>query len=143
VLLRWQRWSLPILRVLLWLVALAYLMLEAREVATQRQITQITVFALLFLVANFQINLARHLGSDHKESLPILQASLAMFIGSLFSVLDGALDYLMASLPGGLPAGLLPVVFVLGWSVNLISVALALGSMELFLGSLRRLMTSS
>lgn len=118
-------------------------MLEAREVATQRQITQITVFALLFLVANFQINLARHLGSDHKESLSILQASLAMFIGSLFSVLDGALDYLMASLPGGLPAGLLPVVFVLGWGVNLISVALALGSMELFLGSLRRLMTSS
>jgi hypothetical protein len=143
LLLRWQRWNLPILRVLLWLVAVAYLLLEAREVSTQRQLTQITVFALLFLVANFQINLARYLGSDHREAMPILQASLAMFIGSLFSVLDGALDYLMASWSGGLLAGLLPAFYLLGWGVNVFSVALALGSMEVFLGSLRRLMTAS
>jgi hypothetical protein len=100
--------------VLLWLVAVAYLLLEAREVATQRQLTRITVFALLFLVANFQINLARHLGSDHREAKPILQTSLAMFIGSLFSVLDGALDFLMASWSGGLLAGLLPAFYLLG-----------------------------
>ena len=137
--LHWQRWSLPILRLLLWVVALAYLLLEAREVASQRQLTQITVFALLFLVANFQVNLARHLGSEHKESDPILQASLAMFIGSLFSVLDGALDYLLALLPNGVPASLLTSFYLLGWGVNLLSVVLALGSMETFLRSLGRL----
>ena len=136
---RWSRWSLPLLRGLLWLVALAYLLLEAREVASQRQLTHITVFALLFLVANFQVNLARHLGPEHRESDPFLQASLAMFIGSLFSVLDGALDYLMASFPSVLPGGLLPALYLLGWGVNLLSVALALGSMERFLGSLMRL----
>ena len=88
-LLQLQRWSIPILRLLLWGVALAYLVLEAREVASQRQLTQITVFAVLFLVANFQINLARYRPCDHPESQPILEASLAMFAASLFAMLDG------------------------------------------------------
>lgn len=135
-----QRWSLPILRLLLWAVAVAYLLLEAREVASQRQLTQITVFAVLVLVANFQINLARHLPSDHLESKPLLQASLAMFAASLFSMLDGALDYLLASLQGGVAPQLLPAFYLLGWGVNLLSVLLAIGSMELFFSSVRRLM---
>lgn len=138
-LLQLQRWSIPILRLLLWAVALAYLLLEAREVASQRQLTQITVFAVLFLVANFQINLARYLPSDHPESQPILGASLAMFAASLFAMLDGALDYLLTSLQGAVVPGWVPAFYLLGWAVNLLSVVLALSSMEVFLGSLRRL----
>ena len=134
-----QRLSLPILRLLLWAVALAYLLLEAREVASQRQLTQITVFAVLVLVANFQMNLARHLPSDHEEMDPLIQASLAMFVSSLFSMLDGALDYLLGSLQGGMAPQLLPAFYLLGWGVNLLSVVLAIGSMELFLSSMRRM----
>lgn len=134
-----QRWSLPILRLLLWAVAVAYLLLEAREVASQRQLTHITVFAVLVLVANFQINLARHLPSNHEEMDPLIQASLAMFVASLFAMLDGALDYLLASFQGGMAPQLLPAFYLLGWGVNLLSVVLAIGSMEVFLGSMRRL----
>ncbi|MFM7466068.1 MAG: hypothetical protein ACKO28_11485 [Cyanobium sp.] len=136
---RLQSWSLPILRLLLWAVAVAYLLLGAREVASQRQLTQITVFAVLVLVANFQINLARHLPSHHEEMEPLIQASLAMFLASLFSMLDGALDYLLTSLAGGMAPQLLPAFYLLGWAVNLLSVGLAVGSMEVFLSSLRRL----
>lgn len=135
-----QRWSLPILRCLLWAVALAYLVLEAREVANQRQLTQITVFAVLFLVANFQINLARYLPFEHQEAKSSLQASLAMFAASLFSVLDGALDYLLASLQAVVAPGLLPIFYLMGWTVNLLSVVLAIGSMEVFLRSMQRLL---
>lgn len=136
---RWQRWSMPILRVLLWGVALGYLVVEAREVASQRQLTQFTLFAVLFLVANFQINLTRALPPNHQESQPLLEASITMFLASLFSVLDGAMDHLFASLRGGVTSPILPAIFVLSWTVNLLSVALALGSMELFLRSLQRM----
>lgn len=137
--LRLQRWSVPLLRLLLWAVALGYLVVEAREVASQRQLTQITLFAVLFLVANFQISLARALKPNHQECGPLLQASLTMFLASLFSVLDGAMDHLVAALRDGMSSGLRPAIFFLGWTVNLLSVALALGSMELFFRSLRRL----
>ncbi|MFM9046296.1 MAG: hypothetical protein ACKOOH_01300 [Cyanobium sp.] len=139
--LRLQRWCVPILRVLLWTVALGYLLLEAREVASQRQLTQITILAVLFLVANFQINLARALPPDHHASNSLLQASLIMFLASLFSVLDGALDHLFFALGGGVPGVLLPAIFLLGWAGNLLCVGLALGSMELFFRSLSRFAT--
>jgi hypothetical protein len=137
--LRIQRWSVPILRVLIWAVALGYLVVEAREVASQRQLTQFTLFAVLFLVANFQINVARALPANHLESRPLLQASLTMFLASLFSVMDGAMDHLFTALRGGMSQAALPAVFLLGWLVNLLSVVLALGSMEMFFRSLRRL----
>ena len=135
-----QRWSSSALRLLLWAAGLAYLVLEAREVATQRQLTQITVFALLFLVASFQLSFARYLaqGPDPQDSRRVLQAALAMFMASLFSVLDGAFDYLFASLQQGLASGLLPALYLFSWLVNLLSVVLALGSMEVFLRSVQR-----
>lgn len=138
-----QHWSTPILRVLLWAVALAYLLLEAREVAMQRQLTQITVFAVLFLVANFQINLARYLGPQQQETRAIVQASLAMFSASLFSILDGALDYLLGSLQGEQAIGVVSTVYGLGWGLNVLCVLLAIGSMELFLSSVQRLIAES
>lgn len=137
--LRLQRWSVPILRVLIWAVALGYLVVEAREVASQRQLTQFTLFAVLFLVANFQISVVRALEANHPESRPLLQAALAMFLASLFSVLDGAMDHLFTALGRGWNSGVLPAIFLLSWSVNLLSVVLALGSIEMFFRSLRRL----
>lgn len=134
---RLLRWSFAVLRLLIWAVALGYLLLEAREVAVQRQLTQITVFAVLFLVASFQMSMARFLATDPDpaEARSALQSSLAMFAASLFSVLDGALDHLFASLPGGLAV---PLLYLLGWSVNLLCVVLALASIEQFLATLNR-----
>ncbi len=138
-LMRLQISSLGLLRLLLWAVAVGYLLLEAREVASQRQLTQITVFAVLALVANFQINLTRSLNSDHPLTQPILQSGLAMFMASLFAMLDGASDHLLSALKQSLSQGILSVFILLGWMLNILSVSLALGSMELFLRCLRQL----
>lgn len=134
-------WSYRVLRLLIWAVALGFVLLEAREVAVQRQLTQITIFAVLFLVASFQLSLARFLVTvpDAPEATIAMQSSLAMFAASLFSVLDGALDQLFVFLPGGAAGHLAPPLYVLSWAVNVLSVVLALASIELFLGMLRRL----
>lgn len=123
-------------------MALAYLLLEAREVAAQRQLTQITVFAVLFLVASFQMSVARFLSgvADPAEARIVLQCSMAMFAASLFSVLDSGFDHLFAVLPGGVAGLALPALYLLGWVVNLLCVVLGLGSMEVFLQVLRRLL---
>ncbi len=135
------RWSCSILRLLIWAVALAYLLLEAREVAVQRQLTQITIFAVLFLVASFQLSLARFLitGPEAPEATITMQSAVAMFAASLFSVLDGAFDHLFTALQGGGPSLAAPFLYLLGWVVNLLCVVLALTSLELFLAMLRRL----
>jgi hypothetical protein len=62
-----------------------------------------------------------------------------MFAASLFSVLDGGLDQLLVSLPGSVGAMAAPQLHLLNWAMNLFCVVLALVSMELFLGTLRRL----
>ncbi len=134
-------WSCGLLRVLIWGVALGFLLLEARELTAQRQLTQITVFAVLFLVASFQLSTARFLvtGPEAGEATTVLQSALVMFVASLFSVLDGALDQLLASLPGGVEGMAAPLLHVLNWAINLLSVVLALASIELFFSTLRRL----
>lgn len=134
-------WGCGLLRWLIWIVALGFLLLEARELTAQRQLTQITVFAVLFLVASFQMSTARFLvtGPDAGEAPIVLQSALVMFVASLFSVLDGALDQLLVSLPGGIGAMATPLLHVLNWGINLLSVILALASIELFFATLRRL----
>lgn len=62
-----------------------------------------------------------------------------MFAASLFSVLDGGLDQLLVSLLGSVGAMVAPQLHLLNWAMNLFCVVLALVSMELFLGALRRL----
>ena len=138
-------WSCGLLRWLIWVAALGFLVLEAREVSAQRQLTQITMFAVLFLVASFQMSAARYLvaSPEAAEAPPVLQSALTMFAASLFSVLDGALDQLFVSLPGSLAGIAAPHLHLLNWGMNLLSVVLALASMELFLATLRRLITRS
>jgi hypothetical protein len=130
-----------LLRWLFWVAALGFLLVEAREVTAQRQLTQITVFAVLFLVASFQMSTARFLvaSPDAGEAPSVMQSSLAMFAASLFSVLDGALDQLLVSLPGRVGLMAAPLLHGLNWAMNLLCVVLGLVSMELFLATLRRL----
>jgi hypothetical protein len=138
-LLKLQLWSIGLLRLLLWTVAVGYLLLESREVTSQRQLTQITVFAVFALVANLQLNLTRSLNGDHSLIQPIFQSALAMFMASLFAMLDAASDYLFSTLRQSVSSGVLPTFILLGWMLNILSVALAIGSMELFLRCLRQL----
>ena len=134
-------WSFGLLRWLIWIAALGFLVLEAREVSAQRQLTQITMFAVLFLVASFQMSAARYLvaSPDAADAPPVLQSALTMFAASLFSVLDGGIDQLFVSLPGSEGAMAAPQLHLLNWAMNLLCVVLALVSMELFLAALRRL----
>ena len=133
--------SCGLLRWLIWIGALGFLLVEVREVTAQRQLTQITVFAVLFLVASFQMSTARYLvaSPEAAEAPTVVQSAFAMFAASLFSVLDGGLDQLLVSLPGGVGAMAAPQLHLLNWAMNLFCVVLALVSMELFLGTLRRL----
>lgn len=133
--------SCGLLRWLIWIAALGFLLVEAREVSAQRQLTQITVFAVLFLVASFQMSTARYLVSspDAGEAPSVIQSAFAMFAASLFSVLDGVLDQLLVYLPGSVGVMAAPQLHLLNWAMNLLSVVLALASMELFLATLRRL----
>jgi hypothetical protein len=134
-------WGFGLLRWLIWVVALGFLLLEARELTAQRQLTQITVFAVLFLVASFQLSTARFLvtGPDAGEAPAVLQSAMAMFAASLFSVLDGALDQIYVLLPAGAAGSAAPLLHLLNWAVNLFCMVLALASIELFLATLRRL----
>lgn len=134
-----QRSIYKLLRFLLWTAAGVYLVLEVREVTTLHQLTRITVFAVLFLLANFQIGIARFLISrEAAEGWLTFQASMAMFTAAMFAAMDGAIDYLIATVQWNPINPFLPVIFLLGWLVNLVSVVLAVASMEIFLRVIAR-----
>ena len=56
-------------RCLIWVIAVGYVAAETREVVQQKQLAEIAQFALFFLIANFQISLARYYQSAKKETL--------------------------------------------------------------------------
>ncbi|MCT0224196.1 hypothetical protein KQ310_03325 [Synechococcus sp. CS-1328] len=91
-------------------------------------------------MASFQMGVARFLAhdSDPLGASSAFQAALAMLTATLFSVLDGAFDFLFTSMQAGVASAVLPVLYLLSWAVNLLCVVLALGSMETFLRLLQR-----
>ena len=120
----------------IWLMGAGYLFMEAREVIATKQIANITIFALLFVLASYQLSTARLYISVKKLSLSTrcYRASSFMFIASLMAVFDASLDFLIGSVSPELIAPLLLYfLFIVGWVVNLLAVILTLASMELFL----------
>ena len=113
-----------------------YLFIEAREVIATKQLSNITIFAILFILASYQLNVSRLYATLKKLALAsrCYRASSLMFIASLMAVFDASLDFLISSIS---PESLAPIVltwlFILGWSVNLMAVIFTLISMELFL----------
>ena len=117
-------------------MGVGYLFIEAREVIETKQLSNIAIFAILFILASYQLNISRvHISL--KKLAPATRcyrASSLMFIASLMAGFDASLDFLISSItPGSLAPSVLSSLFVLGWGVNLIAVIFALVSMELFL----------
>ena len=120
----------------IWLMGAGYLFMEAREVVATKQLSNITIFALLFILASHQLSIARVHMSVKKFSLSTrcYRASSLMFIASLMAVFDASLDFLISSIsPETLAPILLFLLFIVGWIVNLLAVILTILSMELFL----------
>ena len=125
-----------VIRIAIWLAGAGYLFVEAREVVATKQLANITIFALLFILANHQLNLSRLYLSIEKitVSTRCYRASSLMFIASLMAVFDASIDFLISSIsPESLASIILIALFITGWIVNLLAVVLALYSMELFL----------
>ena len=120
----------------IWLMGAGYLFMEAREVVATKQLSNITIFALLFILASHQLSIARVHMSVKKFSFSTrcYRASSLMFIASLMAVFDASLDFLISSIsPDTLAPILLFFLFIVGWIVNLLAVILTILSMELFL----------
>ena len=136
-LLTFRGWVL-LCRGLIWLMAICFLIIETLGVFQFKQDTQVAVFALLFVLANFQLRVARSYKSNDQE-LPFLKAKLAslqMFLASIFAVSDAALDLVIETLLKGkinsvnLFTGAL---FVIGWFINLAMILLAIISFDRFM----------
>ena len=133
---RIQDISLLGIRAGLWLLGTVYLFIEAHEVIAREQITNITFFTVLFILANHQLSVSRNFLAlkQFKTASRCYRASSLMFCASLLGVFDAALDYLIGAVT--LPTSAITAwfsLFALGWAVNLVAVLLAIQSMETFL----------
>jgi hypothetical protein len=123
-------------RIAIWLMGLGYIFVEVREVVAAKQLANITIFALLFILASHQLSHCRLYLTLRKIPLATrcYRASCLMFIASLMAVFDASLDFIIgySSLDN---QGTLPLasLLILGRIVNLFEVILAIRSMELFL----------
>jgi len=133
---RFREISLRGIRIGLWLLGAIYLFLEAREVIAREQITSITIFALLFILASHQLSVSKNFLTleQFRAASRCYKASSLMFSASLLAVFDAALDFLIGSTKStGSTSALWSFLFGLGWLINLVAVVLALQSMEKFL----------
>ena len=127
--------SLTLLRVLIPILAIGFLIQEGREVFELRQLTSITLFASFYLVAGYQLAVGRTLNRMAREELAreATRNSALMFIATLFSAIDAALDSLIKGFSISHTTGLVAPIFLIGWLVNLFAVVLALVSLIRFL----------
>ncbi len=133
---RLTRLSQNLIRIAIWLMGAGYLFNEAREVFATKQIANITIFALLFVLASHQLNVSKTFLQIEKLSLATrcYRASSLMFIASLMAVFDASIDFLISSVPSeSFSSSILISLFIVGWAINLLAVILTLTSMELFL----------
>ena len=127
--------SLTVLRVLIPILAIGFLIQEGREVFELRQLTSITLFASFYLVAGYQLAVGRTLNRMERVELAgeATRNSALMFIATLFSAIDAALDSLMKGFSISQTNGLAVPLFLIGWLVNLFAVVLAVISLIRFL----------
>ena len=122
-------------RCLIWVLAVGYVAAETREVVQQKQLAEIAQFALFFLIANFQLSLARYYQSARQETLAQWHKScgVLMFFACLLAVAEAAMDFVIAGISrdalalGGLAS---TMAFTADWLLNLAMVALAALSLD-------------
>ncbi|HGY5551160.1 MAG: hypothetical protein AB8A30_05525 [Prochlorococcus sp.] len=125
---------IAVLRPLIWTLGLVYLLTEAREMFDLHQYTSIAIFTVFILVASFQMRVSLLLMRlKNQYAIDAYRAGMFMFVASLFSMFDAAIDFCIKSLQGDFTEILLAPLFVIGWLVNLSSVILALLSVEVFI----------
>ena len=124
-------------KAVIWCTAGIFIAIESQEIFELQQINQITIFALLFVISNYQLSTARyHLAAkDNMNERQAKQASFQMFTGSLLAALDAAMDQLIqdsAQQSNGLIAIPTTALFYLGWVINLIMALLVARSLSSF-----------
>ena len=125
----------------IWCTAGIFIALESQEIYELQQINQVTVFALLFVISNYQLSTARyHLAAkDNENEYLAKKASFQMFIGSLLAALDAGLDQLIqdsaqhSNSSIGIPTSAL---FYLGFVINIIMALLAAKSLSSFIDAM-------
>ena len=127
--------SLTILRLLIPMLAIGFLIQEGREVFELRQLTSFTLFASFYLVAGYQLAVGRTLNRMERMELAgeAAKSSGLMFIATIFSAIDAALDSLMKGLSISQGNGLAVPLFLIDWLINLFAVVLAVVSWLRFL----------
>ena len=127
--------SLTILRLLIPLLAIGFLIQEGREVFELRQLTSITLFASFYLVAGYQLAVGRTLNRMARLEIAgeATKCSVLMFIATIFSAIDAALDSLMKGFSISHTNGLVVPLFLFDWLINVFAVVLAVVSLLRFL----------
>ena len=129
---------LRVVQVLIWLLAFAFLIAEAKEYLKLRQLTHVAVFTLLFFLANYQLNVARF-AKDQLIAARAKLASTLMFLASMFSIGETGIDQLISSyfVAADKTSILLTPTSIslcsLVWLMGVVMVILALASCEQFL----------
>ena len=129
--------QIKLCRAAIWITAGLFMSLETQGVYELRQIYQVTIFALLLLIANYQLNTARYyqFGKKAGKELKAKRASYEMFTAALLAILDAGIDQLIqdssqsTSYLNAIPTSPL---FYTGWTINLVSTILAAKSLSNF-----------
>ena len=124
-------------KAVIWCTAGIFIAIESQEIFELQQINQITIFALLFVISNYQLSTARyHLAAkDNENECLAKKASFQMFIGSLLAALDAGLDQLIqdsaqhSNSSIGIPT---TAMFYLGFLINIIMALLVAKSLTSF-----------
>ena len=122
-------------KTLVWVIGIIFLAVELREVLELRQLTNIAFFAITLALASFQIASSDTL-YEHSKSLSCraYQSSLTMFLASILSVLDAAIDQAIKDFFGNLSLNLLLIpVFALSWILTAAAALIAVRSLCSFL----------
>tara|TARA_B100001939_G_scaffold42437_1_gene32859 strand:+ start:314 stop:751 length:438 start_codon:yes stop_codon:yes gene_type:complete len=120
---------------LVWAIAIAYLSTEIRDVFEQREVTKLTQFALFFVMANFQLSLARYYLTAKRLVLAerLRACSILMFLASALAIAEAGLDeYIIPLFIGatGAMAALKGPFFVFDYLNSVVMVALAAVSLD-------------
>ena len=127
--------TVQITKALTWVIGIAYIGIEVREVFELRQFTNIAFFAITLALASYQIASSDTLYEHSKKlSARAYQSSLTMYLASILSALDAALDQAIANFIGDLSINFLLIpVFVLSWLLTSSAAIIAIRSLCSFL----------
>ena len=129
-------------RCVVWLLAIAYLFSEIREVFEQREITKLTQFALFFVMANFQLSLARYYLVSKRYLLAgkclllaenLRGCSILMFLASVLAIAEAGIDQFITPLfigASGAMAALKGPFFIVDYLISVAMVVLAAISLD-------------